>query len=83
MTKAQRIIHLVDALQKRKGGVSLNNLAQIFQVSTRTIRRDLQDLQLCGLPIVDLRSGVNTQSLYTITQAPPRRNSFNRFYNFG
>ena len=41
----------------RAGGVTIDELAQLCDVTTRTIRRDLQALEEAGFPLFDDRSG--------------------------
>ena len=40
----------------RAGGVTIDTLATLCEVTTRTIRRDLQALEEAGFPIYDDRS---------------------------
>src|SRR5262245_15581548 len=41
----------------RAGGVTIDELAALCDVTTRTIRRDLQALEEAGFPLFDDRSG--------------------------
>ncbi|MFC0119811.1 helix-turn-helix transcriptional regulator [Pseudoalteromonas xiamenensis] len=52
MHKSERLFQLVNYLRSRRLAVSADTLAQAFNVSVRTIYRDIQDLQSSGVSIV-------------------------------
>ncbi|GFG53129.1 helix-turn-helix transcriptional regulator [Mycolicibacterium agri] len=51
MKRAERLYALVDLLRGSRRPVSAARLSEEFQVSKRTIERDIQSLQLAGVPI--------------------------------
>lgn len=63
-----RTYHLI-ALLRAWGGATLERLATETGVTTRTIRRDLDALQVAGLPITDARDG-ETRTWRLIKGAP-------------
>jgi len=50
----------------RAGGVTIDDLASLCRVSTRTIRRDLQALEEAGFPLFDDRSGDDGKTRWSI-----------------
>ncbi|GAY17132.1 YafY family protein [Mycobacterium sp. shizuoka-1] len=51
MRRAERLYALVDLLRGARRPLSAARLSQEFEVSKRTIERDIQSLQLAGVPI--------------------------------
>lgn len=51
MTKAERLLRLLTLLQSRRRAITAAELADVLQVSERTIYRDVQSLSLSGVPI--------------------------------
>jgi proteasome accessory factor B len=51
MKKAERLYALVDRLRGAHQPVSAARLSEEFEVSKRTIERDIQSLQVAGVPI--------------------------------
>lgn len=51
MKRAERLYALVDLLRAARAPRSASRLAREFDVSTRTIERDIRSLQLSGVPI--------------------------------
>ncbi|AQT79637.1 transcriptional regulator [Mycolicibacterium litorale] len=51
MRRAERLYALVDLLRGSRGPWSAARLSQEFEVSKRTIERDIQSLQMAGVPI--------------------------------
>jgi predicted DNA-binding transcriptional regulator YafY len=51
MKRAERLYALVDLLRAARAPMSAARLSREFGVSTRTIERDIQSLQLSGVPI--------------------------------
>jgi len=51
MRRAERLYALVDLLRGSRRPLSAARLSQEFEVSKRTIERDIQSLQLAGVPI--------------------------------
>ena len=52
MRRADRLFRIVEYLKARRRPVTAERLARAFEVSTRTIYRDVADLDLSGVPIV-------------------------------
>lgn len=48
-----RVLEELKALEAARNGLTLRELAGEFQVTDRTIRRDLEALQAAGVPVVD------------------------------
>jgi predicted DNA-binding transcriptional regulator YafY len=53
-------------IERARGGVTIDALASICDVTTRTIRRDLQALEEAGFPIYDDRSHDDGRTRWTI-----------------
>ncbi|MEW5810540.1 MAG: WYL domain-containing protein [Actinomycetota bacterium] len=51
MRRAERLYALVDVLRASRRPLSAARLSEQFEVSKRTIERDIQSLQLAGVPI--------------------------------
>ncbi|MGZ8179543.1 helix-turn-helix transcriptional regulator [Williamsia sp. SKLECPSW1] len=51
MKRAERLYALVDLLRAARRPLSASRLSAEFEVSTRTIERDIQSLQLAGVPV--------------------------------
>lgn len=51
MRKAERLFQLITLLRGRRLAITANTLAEILEVSERTIYRDIQALILSGVPI--------------------------------
>ena len=51
MRRAERLYALVDLLRGSRRPLSAARLSEEFEVSKRTIERDVQSLQLAGVPI--------------------------------
>lgn len=51
MRKAERLFQLITLLRGRRLAITANRLAEMLEVSERTIYRDIQVLMLSGLPI--------------------------------
>jgi predicted DNA-binding transcriptional regulator YafY len=60
--RADRLLRIVFRLQGR-GVVSASTLARELEVSTRTIRRDMEALSAAGVPVYSTRGGVGGWSL--------------------
>lgn len=52
MRRADRLFRIVEYLKTRKRVVRANELAEVLEVSQRTIYRDVSDLQTSGIPII-------------------------------
>ena len=51
MRRADRLIKLVHFLRRRRRAVTAQRIADEFDLSTRTVYRDIQDLMDSGVPI--------------------------------
>lgn len=51
MRKAERLFQLITLLRGRRFAITANKLAEILEVSSRTIYRDIQALIVSGVPI--------------------------------
>jgi len=51
MRRSDRLFQIVNYMQGRRMAVTAQNIAEEFNVSVRTIYRDIQDLILTGVPI--------------------------------
>ena len=51
MRKAERLFQLVTLLRGRRTAITAEKIAEVMEVSTRTIYRDIQALMLSGVPI--------------------------------
>ncbi len=51
MNKAERLLKLLTLLQSRRRAITAATLAEKLAVSERTIYRDIQALELSGVPI--------------------------------
>ncbi|MBL4639182.1 MAG: YafY family transcriptional regulator [Kordiimonadaceae bacterium] len=51
MRRSDRLFQIVNYLQGRRVAVTANDIAEEFDVSVRTVYRDIQDLVLTGVPI--------------------------------
>ena len=51
MRKAERLFQLITLLRGRRLAITANRLAEMLEVSDRTIYRDIQALILSGVPI--------------------------------
>lgn len=51
MQKAERLFQLLTLLRSRRQAITADALAQMMNVTTRTIYRDMQTLTLSGIPI--------------------------------
>ena len=51
MRKAERLFQLITLLRGRRLAITANKLAEMLEVSERTIYRDIQALMLSGVPI--------------------------------
>jgi predicted DNA-binding transcriptional regulator YafY len=52
LNKSQKFVRILEAVARR-GGVSVTELMDRFDLDARTLRRYLADLRACGLPLVD------------------------------
>jgi predicted DNA-binding transcriptional regulator YafY len=52
MRRADRLFRIVEYLKARRQVVTADTLAEVLEVSTRTIYRDIADLGLSGVPII-------------------------------
>ena len=52
MRRADRLFQIVQILQRKRGAITANSIAQELEVSTRTIYRDIQDLMKNHVPIL-------------------------------
>ena len=50
MHKSERLFQLVNLLRGRRMAITAEQLAQVLEVTTRTIYRDIQTLQQTGIP---------------------------------
>ncbi len=57
MHKSERLFQLVNLLRGRRMAITAEQLAQVLEVTTRTIYRDIQTLQQTGIP-VDGEAGI-------------------------
>ena len=55
---AESIDYFTHEVERARNGVTIDELASLCRVTTRTIRRDLQALEEAGFPLYDDRSGV-------------------------
>ena len=53
-------------VERARNGVTIDELASLCGVTTRTIRRDLQALEEAGFPLYDDRSGEDGRTRWTI-----------------
>jgi predicted DNA-binding transcriptional regulator YafY len=53
-------------IERARGGVTIDNLASLCDVTTRTIRRDLQALEEAGFPIYDDRTQEDGRTRWSI-----------------
>ena len=53
-------------IERARGGVTIDALASLCNVTTRTIRRDLQALEEAGFPVYDDRSHDDGRTRWTI-----------------
>ncbi len=51
MRRADRLFQIIHALQGRRAAMPARHLAELLQVSLRTIYRDVSDLQTSGVPL--------------------------------
>ncbi|MGB8634783.1 MAG: YafY family protein [Rhodanobacteraceae bacterium] len=51
MRRADRLFQIIHALQGRRSAMPARRLAELLQVSQRTIYRDISDLQTSGVPV--------------------------------
>ena len=66
-----RLLELVFYLLRSSSKVTINELAREFDVSTKTIRRDLDKLSVIGIPIITHRGvngGVEIDKNYVISK---------------
>lgn len=64
-----RLLDIVFYLLRSNSKVTINELSRIFNVSTRTIKRDLDKLSILGIPIIIHRGqngGVEIDDNYVI-----------------
>jgi hypothetical protein len=52
-----RLLSEMRAMQAARYGLSLDDLAEEYRVSTRTVRRDLMVLQEAGVPVTHIDEG--------------------------
>src|SRR5688500_7661224 len=71
MRKKSRLFALAEALRARRTGVTAAELAQRFNVTLRTIYRDLEALQDAGMPIRADRGRGGGYALDKNYQLPP------------
>src|SRR5512146_3431157 len=71
MRKKSRLFALAEALRARRTGITAAELAQRFNVTLRTIYRDLQALQDAGMPIRADRGRGGGYALDKSYQLPP------------
>ena len=66
-----RLLDILFYLLKRNSKVTIGQLSQVFNVSTKTIQRDLDKLSVLGIPIIFHRGangGVEIDKNYTISR---------------
>ena len=66
-----RLLDILFYLLKRNSKVTIRQLSQVFNVSTKTIQRDLDKLSILGIPIILHRGangGVEIDKNYTISR---------------
>ena len=66
-----RLLDILFYLLRNNSKVTIKSLADIFKVSTKTIRRDLDKLSILGIPIIIHRGpsgGVEIDKNYTISK---------------
>lgn len=69
MRKVERLFAIAEVLRARRTGITAEELADRFDVSVRTIYRDLDCLRIASLPIIGERGrggGVALDSVYTL-----------------
>ena len=71
MRKKSRLFAIAEALRARRTGVTAAELAQRFNVTLRTIYRDLEALQDAGMPIKADRGRGGGYALDKNYQLPP------------
>ncbi len=71
MRRAERLYALVDLLRGSRRPLSAARLAEEFEVSKRTIERDIQSLQLAGVPIYADRGVSGGYSILREHSLPP------------
>jgi len=71
MRRAERLYALVDLLRGSRRPMSAARLAQEFEVSKRTIERDVQSLQLAGVPIYADHGATGGYSILREHSLPP------------
>ncbi|KMO80052.1 helix-turn-helix transcriptional regulator [Mycolicibacterium obuense] len=71
MRRAERLYALVDLLRGSRRPISAARLADEFEVSKRTIERDIQSLQLAGVPIYADRGVAGGYSILREHSLPP------------
>ena len=66
-----RLLELIFYLLRSNSKVTIKELADVFNVSTKTIRRDLDKLSVLGMPIIIYRGangGVEIDRNYIISK---------------
>ena len=66
-----RLLDILFYLLRNNSKVTIKSLSDIFKVSTKTIRRDLDKLSILGIPIIIHRGpsgGVEIDKNYTISK---------------
>ncbi|MEH3139867.1 MAG: HTH domain-containing protein [Mycobacterium kyogaense] len=71
MRRAERLYALVDLMRGARRPLSAARLAEEFAVSKRTIERDIQSLQLAGVPIYADRGVAGGYSILREHSLPP------------
>jgi predicted DNA-binding transcriptional regulator YafY len=71
MRRAERLYALVDLLRGARRPVSAARLAEEFEVSKRTIERDISSLQLAGVPIYADHGATGGYSILREHSLPP------------
>lgn len=71
MRRAERLYALVDLLRASRRPMSAARLSEEFEVSKRTIERDVQSLQLAGVPIYAEQGASGGYSILREHSLPP------------
>ena len=76
-----RLLEILFYLLRSSSKVTIKELARVYNVSTRTIQRDLDKLSVLGIPIVIYRGkngGVTIDSNYIINRQVLRNNDYEK-----
>ena len=71
MRRTDRLFAIAEVLRARRTGITVNELAERFEVSVRTIHRDLDSLRNAALPILGERGRGGGLALDSAYNLPP------------